>query len=52
MHAIRTASLEEHLTEAFEALRGALDEAVRGVGLSPSQPQVMARKLGVSRRLT
>lgn len=52
MQAIRTASLEEHLTEAFEALRGALDEAVRSVGLSPSQPQVMARKLAVSRNLT
>jgi hypothetical protein len=52
MQAIRTASLEEHLTEAFESLRGALEDAIRGLGMAPSQPQVMARKLGVSRNLT
>ncbi|MFN9971672.1 MAG: hypothetical protein ACK58T_17465, partial [Phycisphaerae bacterium] len=52
MQMIRTASLEEHLTEAFEGLRRALEDAVRSAGMAPSQPQVMARKLAVSRNLT
>lgn len=43
---------EEHLTSAFQNLRRSLEEAITGVGVAPSEPQDVARKLGVNRNLT
>lgn len=43
---------EEHLTSAFLELRRALEDAVSSVGVSPSVPQEVARRLGINRNLT
>lgn len=43
---------EEHLTSAFLELRGALQSAIVAVGVMPSAPQEVARRLGVNRNLT
>jgi hypothetical protein len=52
--ATTTSSLifEEHLTSAFGELRRALEDAVGSVGVSPSVPQEVARRLGINRNLT
>ncbi len=43
---------EEHLTSAFLELRRALEAAVESVGVHPSVPQEVARRLGINRNLT
>lgn len=45
-------AFEEHLTSAFQNLRRSLDDAITGVGVAPSEPQDVARRLGVNRNLT
>lgn len=45
-------AFEEHLTSAFQNLRRSLDEAITGLGVAASDPQDVARRLGVNRNLT
>lgn len=45
-------AFEDHLGAVFGAIRGSLISLLSGAGLNPTEPQEMARQLGVSRNLT
>ncbi|MCE7974672.1 MAG: hypothetical protein DYG92_10190 [Leptolyngbya sp. PLA1] len=45
-------AFEDHLGAVFGAFRGSLISLLSGAGLSATEPQEMARQLGISRNLT
>lgn len=48
----RVPDFEEHLTVAFQQVRKSLDSVLSAAAVDASEPQEMARRLGVNRNLT